>query len=207
MSGGLKLLILLVAEEGFEPPTHGIMIPFNRHLMVPYRFSSAQQSRANSALSVAYCVAAFRSYTLFSSTYPVPNVRFTDISLRSLAPPERGQVDYWDELLPCFGCRVSQGGTMTFILKKDNRRISIGRFPIISLAQARTEAKRLLAEHTLGQRPAHPHRSRSRGSPRRLRAQEPGPHRRGLSTFAHQVFFFQRCAAGNFPLGHHTKTR
>jgi integrase len=81
----------------------------------------------------------------------VPNLRLTDISLRSLARPERGQVDYWDQLLPCFGCRVSQGGTTTFILKKDNRRISIGRFPIISLAQARAQAKRLLAEHTLGQ--------------------------------------------------------
>jgi integrase len=86
----------------------------------------------------------------------VPNVRLTDISLRSLPSPERGQVDYWDQLLPCFGCRVSQGGTKTFILKKDNRRISIGRFPVISLTQARTEAKRLLAEHTLGQLRARP---------------------------------------------------
>lgn len=60
-------------------------------------------------------------------------------------------MDYWDQLLPCFGCRVSQGGTKTFILKKDNRRLTIGRFPVISLAQARTEAKRLFAEHTLGQ--------------------------------------------------------
>jgi integrase len=81
----------------------------------------------------------------------VPSVRLTDISLRSLARPERGQVDYWDQLLPCFGCRVSQGGTKTFIVKKDNRRLTIGRFPVISLTQARTEAKRLLAEHTLGQ--------------------------------------------------------
>ena len=81
----------------------------------------------------------------------MPNVKLTDISLRSLARPERGQVDYWDQLLPCFGCRVSQGGAKTFILKKDNRRLTIGRFPVISLTQARTEAKRLLAEHTLGQ--------------------------------------------------------
>src|SRR5262249_14732448 len=52
------------------------------------------------------------------------------------------------------GVRVSQGGTNTFTLAygKDRRRVSIGRFPIISLADARTEARRILAEHTLGRR-------------------------------------------------------
>lgn len=49
-----------------------------------------------------------------------------------------------------FGCRVSQGGSKTFVIKHRNRRITIGRFPTISLSEARTEAKRLLAEFTLG---------------------------------------------------------
>ena len=70
----------------------------------------------------------------------MPSVRLTDISLRSLARPERGQVDYWDQLLPCFGCRVSQGGTKTFIVKKDNRRLTIGRFPV--MRSRRRELKR-----------------------------------------------------------------
>lgn len=52
--------------------------------------------------------------------------------------------------LPSFGCRVSQGGAKTFILKLHNSRRAIGRYPIVTLSAARTEAKRLLAEKTLG---------------------------------------------------------
>jgi hypothetical protein len=59
---------------------------------------------------------------------------------------------YWDDMpaLPGFGCRISQGGARTFILKCDNRRHTIGRWPTISLKDARVEAKRRLAQRTLG---------------------------------------------------------
>ena len=86
----------------------------------------------------------------------VPKTRLSDIGLRSLVPPPSGTVDYWDEVIPSFGCRVSQGGAKTFILKLHNSRRAIGRYPVISLSEARTEAKRLLAEKTLGKvRPQH----------------------------------------------------
>jgi integrase len=75
---------------------------------------------------------------------------FSDVGLRSLSPPPKGQISYWDEKLPSFGFRVSQGGTKTFVLNRKNSLITIGRFPTITLSQARTEAKRLLAEFTLG---------------------------------------------------------
>jgi Arm DNA-binding domain len=77
-------------------------------------------------------------------------VNFSDVGLRSIPAPSKGQVSYWDEKLPSFGFRVSQGGAKTFVLNRKNSLITIGRFPTISLAQARTEAKRLLAEFTLG---------------------------------------------------------
>jgi integrase len=80
----------------------------------------------------------------------VPKTVLTDVSLRSFRAPAQGTIDYWDERLPAFGCRVSQGGTKTFILKLHNSRRAIGRYPTISLAAARVEAKRLLAEKTLG---------------------------------------------------------
>ena len=80
----------------------------------------------------------------------MPRIQLTDVGLRALRPPERGTKDYWDITLPSFGCRISNGGAKTFILKLSNSRRSIGRFPIISLAKAREEAKRLLAERTLG---------------------------------------------------------
>ncbi len=76
----------------------------------------------------------------------MPKTILNDIVLRSLAPLPRGQFVAWDSKLSGFGCRVSQGGTKTFILKHRNRRITLGRYPVLSLADARNEAKRMLAE-------------------------------------------------------------
>jgi integrase len=80
----------------------------------------------------------------------VPSIAFSDVGLRSIKPPVLGQLDYWDSKLPGFGLRVSQGGSKTFILKRRNARITLGRLGVLTLAEARTEAKRLLAEFTLG---------------------------------------------------------
>jgi len=75
---------------------------------------------------------------------------FSDALIRSLPLPERGQQKYWDKSLPSFGVRVSQGGSKTFVLNRDNNLITIGRFGVLKLAEARIEAKKLLAEFTLG---------------------------------------------------------
>jgi hypothetical protein len=56
----------------------------------------------------------------------------------------------WDDKLPAFGLRVLQGGSKTFILKRHNSRITIGRYGVITLADARAEVRRMLAEFTLG---------------------------------------------------------
>jgi Arm DNA-binding domain len=52
------------------------------------------------------------------------------------------QKTYWDDTLQSLGCRISQGGTKSFVLQRgaDRRLIPIGRYPIISLADARDEA-------------------------------------------------------------------
>ncbi|MEJ8574171.1 tyrosine-type recombinase/integrase [Microbaculum marinum] len=79
-------------------------------------------------------------------------MRLTDISIRQLPLPPKGQKIYFDDALPSFGCRVSQGGTRSFVVQHgyDRRLITIGRYPAVSLAKAREEAKRLLAEQALG---------------------------------------------------------
>jgi len=86
----------------------------------------------------------------------VPN-SLTDFSIRCLVPPATGTVTAWDGSLKGFGVRVSQGGTKTFIVLIDSgRRQAIGRWPMLPLAKARIEARRLLAEKTLGKiRPVH----------------------------------------------------
>ncbi|MGC1860054.1 MAG: site-specific integrase [Methylocystis sp.] len=82
----------------------------------------------------------------------MPKIRLNDIVVNALKPPPKGQVTYWDATLPSFGLRVSQGGTKTFVLVYGEARTrqTLGRYPIISLADARTEAKRILAQLTLG---------------------------------------------------------
>jgi integrase len=77
-------------------------------------------------------------------------IALSDTRLRSLPAPAHGQASYWDLHFPSFGVRISQGGSKTFVINRDNSLITIGRYPIVSLAAARTEAKRLLAELTLG---------------------------------------------------------
>ena len=82
----------------------------------------------------------------------MPTNHLTDLSIRALPPPPSGQSTHWDHGLPGFGVRVSQGGTKTFVVVHgvERRRYTLGRFPAISLKQARDEAKRLQAGLTLG---------------------------------------------------------
>ncbi len=75
----------------------------------------------------------------------------TEIAIKSAKPPASGTSTLWDASLPNFGCRISPKGTKSFIvLVASGRRQTIGRFPILSLAQARHQAKRILAAKTLG---------------------------------------------------------
>jgi integrase len=71
--------------------------------------------------------------------------------LRAAKPREHGTITLWDGAQKHFGVRISQGGAKSFIiLMGSGRRQAIGRFPTISVANARALAKELLAENTLG---------------------------------------------------------
>ncbi len=83
----------------------------------------------------------------------MPKLALTDASVRALKAPSTGQLTVWDANSP-IGVRVSQGGSKTFILLMGSgQRHTIGRYPVIGLSDARTEARRVLAEKTLGIRP------------------------------------------------------
>jgi Arm DNA-binding domain len=60
--------------------------------------------------------------------------QITDIVVRSLPEGE-----WWDSKLPAFGVRVGKR-TRTFILKKDNSRIALGRYGDVTLQEARKRA-------------------------------------------------------------------
>jgi len=74
----------------------------------------------------------------------VPNLRFTDLTLQNLAPPSR--TDYWDTQLAGFGIRVG-ARTKMFVVKVKNRRISLGRYPNLTLKDARRKAHHLLGTY------------------------------------------------------------
>jgi integrase len=84
----------------------------------------------------------------------MPKIELTDIAIRSLKPPESGQVTYQDRRFPGFGVRVSLGGKKSFVLVHGakRQRITLGQYPIVSLKEAREEARRILAETKLGRR-------------------------------------------------------
>lgn len=79
-------------------------------------------------------------------------MRLTDISVKALKPKDGGVAIYYDDAITGFGVRVSEGGTKSYILTHGarRRRETIGRVGVISLQDARAEAKRRLAEYTLG---------------------------------------------------------
>ena len=79
-------------------------------------------------------------------------IRLTDLSVRSLAAPATGSITYFDDTVPGLGLRVSAGGTRayTLVYGPSRTRAAIGRVGVISLKDARTKAKAIVAQHTLG---------------------------------------------------------
>jgi len=78
-------------------------------------------------------------------------MRLTDLSIRKLRSPDKGQKTYFDEILPGFGVRVSQGGSKSYVVMYgQNRRLkTIGRFADIKLSEARREAKKIQSDVSL----------------------------------------------------------
>ena len=67
--------------------------------------------------------------------------QFTELSIKSFPFAEGPQYDVWDANLPRFGLRIGKR-TKTFVLNAGKRRITLGRYGVISLKEARDEAKR-----------------------------------------------------------------
>ena len=64
----------------------------------------------------------------------------TDLAIRKLSIPSSGRRIYWDDGL---GLRISSSGARNFVIKHKTTFKTIGRYPDISLKEARQEAMRL----------------------------------------------------------------
>jgi integrase len=84
----------------------------------------------------------------------VPNLHLTDLSVKALKGTET-YTTFWDTTTPGFGVRVGKRSkTWTVMRGRTRERISIGKYGDMSLADARAEAKRLLAAPTSDPKPA-----------------------------------------------------
>lgn len=86
-------------------------------------------------------------------------MRLSDLNVRALPAPAKGQKTYFDDTLAGFGCRVSQAGTRSFVVMHGRSRqlTTIGKFGIIGLSDARKRAREILAEQVLGKTRAPTH--------------------------------------------------
>jgi hypothetical protein len=85
--------------------------------------------------------------------------KFTDKWLQGLKPPTKGQVLYWDKMLPGFGVLIGKTGRKSFFVGtwasgKYHRRTLKPPYPFLSLADARLKAGRVVADLQVGITPA-----------------------------------------------------
>ncbi len=82
----------------------------------------------------------------------------TDLKIRKLKTNSSKRTEVWDAALPGFGVRVTTCGTKSFVLmyrfKGKQRRQTIGRYPLLSLAEARVQAQTILGKASIGEDPA-----------------------------------------------------
>jgi len=75
-------------------------------------------------------------------------LNFTQKQIADLPTPEKGRTDYHDTGCPKLTCRVSSTGSKSFVLLKWNgkttQRVTLGRFPDMSISQARKLASEAL---------------------------------------------------------------
>jgi integrase len=77
--------------------------------------------------------------------------RLTDMAVKKLGFPESGQVTYWDKLTPGFGLRCSSRNKSFVVMFGEKRRLkTLGRYPVLSLSDARREARLFLSEASFG---------------------------------------------------------
>jgi len=82
-------------------------------------------------------------------------INFTQQRIESLISPEKGRVDYDDTGCPKLTCRVSPTGNKSFVVLKKNtagktQRITLGRFPDITVSQAQKLTIETLSNLAIG---------------------------------------------------------
>jgi len=82
----------------------------------------------------------------------------TEKGVERLRPDPAKRVEVWDKTLPAFGLRITPRGIKSFVVMRRvngrNKRITLGRYPELSVKQARDKARTFLGEMRDGQDPS-----------------------------------------------------
>ena len=94
------------------------------------------------------------------------SLTLTDRTVRGLAAGGKAQADFWDTRVTGFGVRVSAEGRKTWVLRYRvqgrQRRMSLGTYPSLGLADARVAARRALGRVAHSEDPAAEKRAEAR---------------------------------------------
>jgi len=86
----------------------------------------------------------------------MPKIKLTHRGIEALTAG-KWLTDYWDEGLPGFGVRAHHSGRKSFMvrynLRGSKRRMTLGSYPTLSLAQARSQAKEIIGRVSRGEDP------------------------------------------------------
>lgn len=84
----------------------------------------------------------------------MPKRRLTVPAIERMSKPSQAQVDIFDQQLPSFGLRISKSGTKSFFVTTRVhgrlKRITLGRWPALGLADARARAGAILEQARSG---------------------------------------------------------
>jgi integrase len=90
-------------------------------------------------------------------------INFTQDRIRNLPTPKEGRVEYYDIKVPKLTCRVSSTGVKSFVLikwtGKTMQRVTLGRFPDLSVSDAQKKAQAALTELAQGINPTEKKRA------------------------------------------------
>jgi len=88
--------------------------------------------------------------------------KLTDAYVAAIKPPKAGQDEHFDKLLPAFAVRVGKSGAKAFVLFYRHggkvRRYTLGRYPVLKLAEAREKGRLALQDAAAGKDPANDRR-------------------------------------------------
>ena len=124
--------------------------------------------------------------------------------------PDKGQIDYFDAILPGFVLRVSAKERKSWVIfyrvkagphKGKQRRMTIGQYPLIELAEAREKASALLRDAAAGGDPAKDKQD-AKKAPAAGQTEQTAP-----DTFKLAVTKYLDTHAGGWSAKHETETR